>query len=161
MGACLMVFQDGVHYLGAEANTARMLDALIDDDSVPVTVAVFVEPGEQGPGLPVYGGPGNCSLEYDATGPDYARFLLAELLPEALAGYRYQATRRGARPPAGDGRGRPLAQARRRAAARNVTLALARLRRELVPDRMHTAIRRVGRAANRSADAVHPMHVET
>lgn len=88
METCLMVFQDGAHYLGPEANTARVLDALIDDDSMPVTIAVFVEPGETGPGLPVYGGPGNRSLEYDATGPDYARFLLDELLPEALAGYR-------------------------------------------------------------------------
>jgi enterochelin esterase-like enzyme len=86
--ACLMVFQDGAHYLGPEANTARVLDALIDDDSMPVTIAVFIEPGETGPGLPVYGGPGNRSLEYDATGPDYVRFLLDELLPEALAGYR-------------------------------------------------------------------------
>jgi len=88
MEACLMVFQDGAHYLGPEANTARVLDALIDDEAMPVTIAVFVEPGEQGPGLPVYGGPGNRSVEYDASGPDYVRFLLDELLPEALAGYR-------------------------------------------------------------------------
>lgn len=44
--------------------------------------------GERGPGLPVYRGSDNRSLEYDASGPDYVRFLLEELLPEALAGYR-------------------------------------------------------------------------
>lgn len=86
--ACLMVFQDGSRYLGPEANAARVLDALIADGSMPVTIAVFAEPGEQGPGLPVYGGSGNRSVEYDSTGDAYVRFLLDELLPEALAGYR-------------------------------------------------------------------------
>lgn len=86
--ACLMVFQDGRHYLGPEANTARVLDSLIAAGAMPVTIAVFVEAGETGPGLPVYGGKGNRSIEYDAGGDTYARFLLEELLPEALAGYR-------------------------------------------------------------------------
>ncbi len=86
--ACLMVFQDGGRYLGPEAKAARVLDALIADGAMPVTIAVFVEPGETGPGLPIYGGTGNRSLEYDAQGDAYARFLLEELLPEALDGYR-------------------------------------------------------------------------
>ena len=91
MEAALMVFQDGARYLGAEANAARVIDTLIDDGSMPVTIALFVEPGELGPGLPVYGGRDNRSTEYDATGPDYARFLLEELLPEALAGIHVSA----------------------------------------------------------------------
>jgi enterochelin esterase-like enzyme len=85
--ACLMVFQDGARYLGPEANAARVLDQLIAEGSVPVTIALFVEPGEQGPGLPLYGCVDNRSLEYDAAGPDYVRFLLEELLPVALEGY--------------------------------------------------------------------------
>jgi enterochelin esterase family protein len=89
--ACLMVFQDGSHYLGPEANTARVLDALIADGSMPPTIAVFAEPGEQGPGLPDYGGSGNRSIEYDSTGDAYVRFLLEELLPQALDGYRVSA----------------------------------------------------------------------
>ena len=89
--AALMVFQDGARYQGPEANTARVLDQLIEEGAMPVTIALFVEPGETGPGLPVYGGAGNRSIEYDAQGPDYARFLLEELLPEALAGYRVSA----------------------------------------------------------------------
>lgn len=89
--ASLMMFQDGQRYLGPEANAARVLDLLIADGSMRPTVAVFAEPGEQGPGLPVYGGSGNRSVEYDATGDAYVRFLLEELLPEALAGYRVSA----------------------------------------------------------------------
>jgi enterochelin esterase family protein len=87
-GAGLIVFQDGARYLGPEANAARVLDSLVADGSLPPTLAVFVEPGEEGPGLPLYGGSGNRSVEYDATGDAYARFLLEELLPEASAGYR-------------------------------------------------------------------------
>jgi enterochelin esterase family protein len=88
MDAGLVVFQDGARYLGPEANAARVLDSLVADGSLPPVIAVFVEPGEQGPGLPMYGGSGNRSVEYDATGGAYARFLLQELLPEATAGYR-------------------------------------------------------------------------
>lgn len=86
--AGLIVFQDGARYLGPEAHAARVLDSLVADGSLPPVIAVFIEPGEQGPGLPVYGGSGNRSVEYDATGDAYARFLLEELLPEAAAGYR-------------------------------------------------------------------------
>jgi enterochelin esterase family protein len=86
--AALVVFQDGARYLGPEANAARVLDSLVAEGSLPPTIAVFAEPGEQGPGLPLYGGAGNRSVEYDTTGEAYARFLLEELLPEACAGYR-------------------------------------------------------------------------
>jgi len=82
----LLVFQDGARYLGPEANTAAVLDALIDAGEIPPAVAVFIEPGAEGPGLPIYGGPGNRSVEYDSPGDAYARFLLDELLPHATAG---------------------------------------------------------------------------
>jgi enterochelin esterase family protein len=49
-------------------------------------VALFVEPGETGPGLPIYGGSGNRSLEYDSLGGAYARFLIEELLPATTGG---------------------------------------------------------------------------
>lgn len=93
--AGLLVFQDGARYLGPEANAARVLDGLIADGSLPPALAVFVEPGEQGPGLPLYGGTGNRSVEYDAAGDTYARFLLEELLPDAIAGYRVTSDPRG------------------------------------------------------------------
>jgi enterochelin esterase-like enzyme len=84
--AALMVFQDGARYLGPELNAAAVLDKLIHAGSIPPTIGVFVEPGIEGPGLPIYGGAGNRSVEYDSTGDAYARFLLEELLPEATRG---------------------------------------------------------------------------
>lgn len=84
--AALMVFQDGARYLGPEIDVPAVLDRLIAEGSVPPTVAVFVNPGAQGPGLPIYGGSDNRSVEYDSLGDTYACFLLEELLPEATAG---------------------------------------------------------------------------
>jgi enterochelin esterase family protein len=84
--AALMVFQDGARYLGPEANVPTVLDNLIHAGTLPPTIAVFVEPGAEGPGLPIYGGAGNRSVEYDSLGDAYARFLLEELLPVATQG---------------------------------------------------------------------------
>jgi enterochelin esterase family protein len=84
--AALMVFQDGARYLGPECNAAVVFDNLIASGAIPPTVGVFVEPGEQGPGLPIYGGAGNRSVEYDSLGDAYVRFLIDELLPEATEG---------------------------------------------------------------------------
>jgi enterochelin esterase family protein len=79
--AALIVFLDGARYLGPEAHAVAVLDQL----GRPC-VALFVEPGVEGPGLPIYGGPGNRSIEYDTGGDAYARFLIEELIPQALAG---------------------------------------------------------------------------
>lgn len=84
--AALLVCLDGTRYLGPEARLATVLDNLIAAGALPPVVAVFVEPGASGPGLPLYGGSDNRSVEYDATGDAYARFLLDELLPAATAG---------------------------------------------------------------------------
>ncbi len=84
--AMLMVFQDGARYLGPELNAVCVLDQLIATGAIAPTVAVFVQPGEQGPGLPIYGGSDNRSVEYDSLGDAYARFLLDELLPVATQG---------------------------------------------------------------------------
>lgn len=86
--AALLVFQDGARYLGPECNATTVLDNLIAAGDIPLAVAVFVEPGARGPGLPVYGGNDNRSIEYDRLGDDYARFLLEELLPHATQGLR-------------------------------------------------------------------------
>ncbi len=84
--AALMVFQDGSGYLGPETNARVVLDNLIHARAIPVAIAVFVDPGERGPGLPILGGTNNRSIEYDSTGDDYARFLVDELLPDVLQG---------------------------------------------------------------------------
>ena len=84
--AALLVFQDGSGYLGAETNARVVLDNLIHARQIPVTIAVFADPGEHGPGLPIYGGKNNRSVEYDSTDDAYVRFLVDELLPAALDG---------------------------------------------------------------------------
>ncbi len=84
--AALMVFQDGARYLGPEIDVPAVLDRLIAEGAMPPAVAVFVDPGAAGPGLPIYGGTDNRSFEYDSLGDAYVRFLLEELLPQATRG---------------------------------------------------------------------------
>jgi len=73
--ACVMVFQDGGGYTEF---VPTVFDNLIAKGEMPVTVAVFINPGT-GPGE---GGRGQRSVEYDTLSDRYARFLLEEILPE-------------------------------------------------------------------------------
>lgn len=67
--ACLMVFQDGGEYLlGTNVNVAAVFDNLIHKQEMPVTIGLFVNPGDKGPGNPVYGGTNNRSIKYRFTG---------------------------------------------------------------------------------------------
>ena len=88
--ANLIVFQDGDSYLSAEADVdaPTVLDNLIAKEDIPVTIALFVGPGDIGPGLPIYGGSGNRSIEYDSVDDLYAKFLIDELIPATLSNYR-------------------------------------------------------------------------
>jgi enterochelin esterase-like enzyme len=79
--ASLMVFQDGKGYLGDQVNTPIVFDNLIHQQAMPVTIGLFVMPGDKGPGN-LYGGTDNRSVEYDSLGDRYARFLIEELFPE-------------------------------------------------------------------------------
>jgi enterochelin esterase family protein len=72
--AALMVFQDGAsHYLKP---IPTVFDNLIHRGDMPVTAAVFINPGVFADGRR------NRSLEYDPLTDQYARFLLEEILPE-------------------------------------------------------------------------------
>lgn len=82
--AGLLVFQDGRFYAAETFRVVAMLDALIAKREIPPLVAVLVQPGDL-PGNPE-GSRGNRSVEYDTLGDAYVRFLLDELLPEALNG---------------------------------------------------------------------------
>lgn len=84
--ACLAVFQDGAMYLD-ECRVPAVFDNLIHKGEMPVTLGVFINPGDRGSGLPIYGGADNRSLEYDSLGDLYVRFLLEELLPEVEKHY--------------------------------------------------------------------------
>lgn len=71
--AAVMVFQDGASY---RTYVPTVLDNLIASGDIPVTVAVFVNPGV------FAGGRSNRSAEYDTLSDRYARFLLEEILPD-------------------------------------------------------------------------------
>jgi enterochelin esterase family protein len=78
--AALMVFQDGHLYLDPEGafRAGVVMDNLIHRGEMPVTIGVFVDPGE----------PDNRNAEYDAFDDAYATFLLTEILPNVQDGYR-------------------------------------------------------------------------
>lgn len=77
--ASLMVFQDGGLYLDPDGifRAGIVLDNLIHSGDMPVTIAVFVDPGE----------PDNRNVEYDAFSARYAEFLLTEILPNVERDY--------------------------------------------------------------------------
>src|SRR5688500_4082957 len=92
--AHLMVFQDGRTYLGPNVNADVVFDNLIHRGEIPDCVGMFVEPGDRGPGLPLWGGDGNRNVEYDSLGDAYARFLVDELLPALPVAVTDDPTRR-------------------------------------------------------------------
>ncbi|WP_127502568.1 alpha/beta hydrolase [Actinoplanes solisilvae] len=77
--ASLIVFLDGQWYLDPEGQVrgAIVLDNLIHQGDLPVTIGVFVDPGV------IVGAPNpkNRNVEYDAFDDRLARFLLREILP--------------------------------------------------------------------------------
>ena len=75
--ACVHVNQDGVQFKAPE-----VFDQLIDAKEMPVTIGVFVTPGQVKPGGAEAMNRFNRSFEYDGLGDAYARFLLDELLPD-------------------------------------------------------------------------------
>jgi enterochelin esterase family protein len=83
--AAVMVFQDGHNYINlkGEWRAPTVFDNLIARGEMPVTVAIFVDPGhEPAKGAPKRPGSGsNRSLEYDALGERYAQLLIEEILP--------------------------------------------------------------------------------
>ncbi len=74
--ACVHVNQDGVQF-----NLPAVMDRLIADREMPVTVGVFVTPGRVKALTTNALDRFNRSFEYDGLGDAYARFILDELLP--------------------------------------------------------------------------------
>ncbi|MBB6627548.1 esterase family protein [Nocardioides sp. KIGAM211] len=77
----LMVCLDGLYYAGEQARVTTVLDNLVHSGSIPITVGLFHNPGETGPGYPVYGGNTNRAVEYDTVSGEFARYLEQELFP--------------------------------------------------------------------------------
>ncbi len=86
--ACLMVFCDGGGFAKPDGSfrVPVVFDNLIAKKQMPVTIAVMVNPGTVKASLPGGKDRSNRSFEYDSLGDAHARFLLEELLPEALKG---------------------------------------------------------------------------
>ena len=86
--AHLMVFMDGKGYVKPDGSfrVPIVFDNLIHKKEMPVTVAVFVNPGTVKSTKPDAKNRSNRSFEYDSLGDRYSRFLLDEFLPVALDG---------------------------------------------------------------------------
>jgi enterochelin esterase family protein len=82
--ACVMVFQDGGGYVNTngQSRVPVVFDNLIHKKEMPVTIGIFLNPGEVPPAEPGQKARSNRSFEYDSLGDQYARFLLEEILPE-------------------------------------------------------------------------------
>lgn len=86
--AAVMVFQDGHAYLAPQGQfrATTVMDNLIHEGAMPVTIGIFIDPGHKSESLPETRGwkptPANRSFEYDTLSDQYSRFLLEEILPE-------------------------------------------------------------------------------
>jgi len=94
--ANLLVFQDGQRATNptGQLRVPQVLENLIHKGDIPVTLGVFVTPGQRGERYPDdlgTGNPNNRAAEYDAMTDRYARMLLEELLPLVAQRYRISA----------------------------------------------------------------------
>lgn len=85
--AALMVFMDGGGYSRANGafRVPTVFDNLIHRGAMPVTIAVFVNPGNIPATAEGASGRSNRSFEYDSLGDRYVRFLTEEFLPAVTA----------------------------------------------------------------------------
>lgn len=89
---CVYVQQDGFN-TGQHLN--NMLDTLIHNKEIPVTVAIFVKPGFlRGNSENVLGRPNRC-FEYDELDSNYVSFLLEEILPYVAKKYDLNLSKKG------------------------------------------------------------------
>ncbi len=86
--AALMVFMDGSGYANPKGSfrVPVVFDNLIHQKAMPVTIAVFVNPGTVPATVKGANARSNRSFEYDSPGDRYANFLVDEFLPVALKG---------------------------------------------------------------------------
>ncbi len=93
--ASVLVFQDGQRATNPNGSlrVPQVLENLIAKKEIPVTIGIFITPGNRSEHYPDnlgMGNPNNRAQEYDALGDRYARFLLEEMLPEV--GKKYNLT---------------------------------------------------------------------
>ena len=91
--ANVLVFQDGARAINPAGSlrVPQVLENLVHKKAIPVTIGIFITPGQRGEVFPETigtGNPNNRAQEYDAVDDRYARFLIEELLPEVAKKYR-------------------------------------------------------------------------
>lgn len=93
--ACVLVFQDGARATNPTGvlRVPTVMENLIHKKEMPVTIGIFITPGQRGEEYPNVGtgNPNNRSVEYDSLGDKYARFIVDEMLPEV--GKKYNLTK--------------------------------------------------------------------
>jgi enterochelin esterase family protein len=91
--ANVLVFQDGQRAVNPTGvlRVPQVLENLIAKKQIPVTIGIFITPGQRGDAYPDTlgtGNPNNRAAEYDSLTDAYARFVVDEMLPEV--GKRYK-----------------------------------------------------------------------
>ncbi|HAW00155.1 MAG: alpha/beta hydrolase [Limisphaerales bacterium] len=88
--AAVMVFQDGARFMDPKGHfrVPAVFDNLIHQGEMPVTIAIFINPGNKGMPAPKQRRFNNRSFEYDTPDDAYVRFLMEEILPEISKRYR-------------------------------------------------------------------------
>lgn len=85
--ANVLVFQDGQRATNPTGSLRvhQVLENLIHKKDIPVTIGIFITPGQRGDTYPDTlgtGNPNNRAAEYDSLTDAYARFIVDEMLPE-------------------------------------------------------------------------------
>lgn len=91
--ANVLVFQDGQRAVASTGalRVPQVMENLIHKHEMPVTLGIFITPGnlsEKYPDSLGMSNPDHRAAEYDALNDDYARFLIEEMLPEVSKRYR-------------------------------------------------------------------------
>jgi enterochelin esterase family protein len=90
--ANVLVFQDGQRATNPDGSlrVPQVLENLIHKKEIPVTIGIFITPGQRGDTYPDDLGmrnPNNRAAEYDSLSDAYARFICEEMLPEVVRQY--------------------------------------------------------------------------
>jgi len=88
--ACVMIFQDGGSYMNdkGQFRVPVVFDNLIHKKEMPVTIGIFLNPGNIPAADQGQKARSNRSFEYDTLSDQYARFLEREILPEVSKTYK-------------------------------------------------------------------------
>ena len=93
--ANVLVFQDGKRSTNPTGSlrVPQVLENLVHKKDIPITIGIFITPGQRGDVYPETIGTGNANnraAEYDSLTDTYTRFLIEEMLPEV--GKKYTLT---------------------------------------------------------------------